>query len=241
MPQARLDELRAQPAEKIVEATDFSNFISLATDGVVLTDDLWPVYDRGDAARVPLMIGATDSEFSMGPSEGRREILARFMTDEMFDAMTPFYGNEEQRDIYMYSDFVFHGQNRGIAVAHEKAGHAVYAYRFAMPGAGVERRELNGETIYGAYHAGDLPYMFGNFTGDHFDPTDPDETQRAVSQQMMRYWTNFARTGNPNGEGLPEWPLAKYENTMYFTPDGVIPRTDPWIERLDKLNEFVGM
>lgn len=241
MPRASLDELRAQPAEKIVEATDFSNFISLATDGAVLVDDLWPVYDRGDAASVPLMIGATDSEFSMGPSEGRREILARFMTDEMFDAMTPFYGNEEQRDIYMYSDFVFHGQNRGIAVAHEKAGHAVYAYRFAMPGVGVERRELNGETIYGAYHAGDLPYMFGNFTGDHFDPTDPDETQRAVSQQMMRYWTNFARTGNPNGEGLPEWPLAKYENTMYFTPDGVIPRTDPWIERLDKLNEFVGM
>ena len=240
MSEASLDELRAQPAEKIVEATDFSTFIALATDGAVLADDLWPVYDRGDAARVPLMIGATDSEFSMGPSQGRREQLARFMSEEVIDAMTPFYGNEAQRDTYMYSDYVFHAQNRGVAVAHEKAGNTVYTYRFAMPGVDVERRELNGETIYGAYHAGDLPYMFGNFTGDHFDPTEPDETQREVSRQMMRYWTNFARTGNPNGEGLPEWPVAEYQNTMYFTPDGVYSRNDPWVARLDALNEFVG-
>ena len=241
MPEAGLDELRAQPADRIVEATDFSSFISLATDGVILVDDLWPVYDRGDAAQIPLMIGATDAEFTMGPPEAQREQLARFMSDEVLDAMTPFYGNEEQRNIYMYSDFVFHAQNRGVALAHEKAGNTVYAYRFAMPGVDVERRELNGDTIYGAYHAGDLPYMFGTFTGDHFDPTDPDETQRQVSDQMMRYWTNFARTGDPNGEGLPEWPLAEYGNTMYFTPDGVGSRKDTWVERLDALNELVGM
>lgn len=241
MPQASLDELKAQPAEKIVGATDFSTFISLATDGVVVPDDLWPVYDRGDAARVPLMIGATDSEFSMGPSQGRREQLARFMSEEVIDAMTRYYGDETQRDTYMYSDYVFHAQNRGVAVAHELAGNTVYAYRFAMPGVGVARRELNGETIYGAYHASELPYMFGTFTGDHFDPTEPDETQRGVSQQMMRYWTNFARTGNPNGENLPQWPVAQSENTMYFTPDGVYSRSDPWTERLDTLNELIGM
>ena len=241
MPQASLDELRAQPAERIVEATDFSTFIALATDGVILVDDLWPVYDRGDAAKVPLMIGATDAEFTMGSPEAQREQLARFMSDEVMDAMTPFYGDETQRDTYMYSDYVFHAQNRGVAVVHEKAGNTVYAYRFAMPGVDVERRELNGETIYGAYHAGDLPYMFGTFTGDHFDPTDPDETQRQVSDRMMRYWTNFARTGDPNGEGLPEWPVAEYENTMYFTPDGVESRKDTWVERLDALNELVGM
>ncbi|MYH32638.1 MAG: carboxylesterase family protein [Gammaproteobacteria bacterium] len=240
-PEAGLDELRSQPAEKIVEATDFSNFIALATDGVVLVDDLWPVYDRGDAATVPLMIGATDSEFTMGPPEAQRAQLLRFMSEDVLDEMTPFYGNETQRDTYMYSDYVFHAQNRGVAVAHEKAGNAVYAYRFAMPGVDVEQRELNGETIYGAYHAGDLPYMFGNFTGDHYDPTEPDETQRMVSQQMMRYWTNFARTGDPNGEGLPEWPVAEYENMMYFTPDGVQSRKDSWTERLDALNEIAGM
>lgn len=81
---------------------------------------VWPVYDRGDAARLPLMIGATDSEFTMGPPEA----------------------------------------------------------------------------------------------------------QRAVSEQMMRYCTNFARSGDPNGEGLPQWPAYQNQNTLYFTPDGVESRND---------------
>ena len=236
-----MDALRAQPAEKIVEATDFSTFISFAVDGVTLQDDLWRVYDPGEAAKVPLMIGANDAEFTMGPPEDQRALLARYVSEDVFDAMTPFYGNEVQRDTYMSSDYTFHAQNRGIALAHEKAGNTVYTYRFAMPSAGVERRELNGETIYGAYHAGDLPYMFGNFTGDHFEPAEPDETQRQVSQQVAHYWTNFARTGNPNGDGLPEWPVSRSENTLYFTPDGVRSRIDLWTERLDALNELVGM
>ena len=94
---------------------------------------------------------------------------------------------------------------------------------------------------FGAYHAGDLPYMFGNFTSDHHDPTEPDETQRRVSQQMMRYWTNFARTGDPNGPELPEWPAYQNQNTLYFTPDGVESRIDSWTGRLDALNELAGM
>ncbi len=243
MPGATLDELKAQPAGKIVEGTDFSTFISLAVDGVVLTDDLWTLYDRGEAAKVPMMIGSTGGEFTTGSPEAQRAQLARVIADEVFDAMTPHYGGEMQRDTFMYSDYVFHAQNRGIALAHEKAGNPVYVYRFAMPSEGIERRELMGETIYGAYHAGELPYMFGNFTGDHFDPTEPDETQRRVSRQMMRYWANFARSGNPNGDGedLPEWPEARSENTLYLTPDGVQSRKDPWAERLDALNELVGM
>lgn len=241
LPQATLAELRAQPAGKIIEATDFATRISFAVDGVVQTDDFWPACDQGVAAPVPLMIGANDAEFTMGPSEGRHELLAQLMPEEVFEAMTPYYGDEAQRDKYMYSDYVFHAQNRGVALAHEESGNTVYGYRFAMPSEGAQRSELNGETVYGAYHAGDLAYVFGNFTGGYFDPAEPDETQRGVSQQMMRYWTNFARTGDPNGPGLPEWPVSQKENTLYFTPDGVQSRKDPWAERLDALNERVGL
>ena len=177
----------------------------------------------------------------MGLPEATLDELKVQPAKKIVDAMTPYYGNEAQRDTIMYSDYVFHAQNRGIALAHEKVGNTVYMYRFAMPGEGVERRELNGETIFGAYHAGDLPYTFGNFTGDRFAPAEPDETQRQVSQQMMQYWANFARTGNPNGESLPQWPVARSENTLYFTSDSVQSRIDPWTERLDALNKLVGM
>ena len=93
---------------------DFSARISFAVDGVILTDGLWPVHDQGNAAQVPLMIGANDSEFTMGSPEAQRALLAQFMQEEVFDAMTPFYGNEAQRDTFMYSDYVFQARRSSV-------------------------------------------------------------------------------------------------------------------------------
>ena len=41
-------------------------------------------------------------------------------------SVTRFYGDEVQRDIYLYSDYAFHGQNRGIAFAHEESGYGIH-------------------------------------------------------------------------------------------------------------------
>ena len=54
----------------------------------------------------------------------------------------------------------------------------------------------------GAYHSGDLALVFGNTNrvGLHWNKED-----EAVSRMLVRYWTNFARNGNPNGQDLPAW------------------------------------
>ena len=54
----------------------------------------------------------------------------------------------------------------------------------------------------GAYHSGDLALVFGSTDKVGYDWTDED---RAVSDHMVRYWTNFAKTGNPNDPGVTEW------------------------------------
>jgi para-nitrobenzyl esterase len=86
-----------------------------------------------------------------------------------------------------------------MAMRNAKKGRApVYGYLFD--------RELPGNK-FKAYHAADLWYMFGNMDRcwRKFEQTDFD-----LSAQMIEYVAQFAKSGNPNREGLPEWqPVTK--------------------------------
>jgi para-nitrobenzyl esterase len=74
------------------------------------------------------------------------------------------------------------------------AGAPACRYYFSRVHPGGER--------LGAYHGMEIQYVFGSF-----DPLLPyDDTDRRLSNAMMRYWTQFAATGNPNGGDLPPWP-----------------------------------
>jgi para-nitrobenzyl esterase len=55
-----------------------------------------------------------------------------------------------------------------------------------------------------ATHATDVPYVFGNLPAKN--GVSPNSQDLAVSATLQSYWTNFARTGDPNGAGLPSWP-----------------------------------
>ncbi|MGC7096687.1 carboxylesterase/lipase family protein [Amycolatopsis lurida] len=68
----------------------------------------------------------------------------------------------------------------------------------------------------GAYHAAEVPYLFRDAGFDR-DATPP---QKELSEKMIRYWTGFARTGAPTGEGLPEWP-RRATQTLAPGPDGI--------------------
>lgn len=63
---------------------------------------------------------------------------------------------------------------------------------------------------YGAYHTAEIPYVFNNLGGGSrywFANRDYDDTDRRLSDVMASYWVNFAAAGDPNGAGLPEWPV----------------------------------
>ena len=89
--------------------------------------------------------------------------------------------------------------------------HVPPAFRLYWP----ENPSLNlpdGSRSGGAYHSGDLAFVFGN---THRVGLDWHEDDHKLSQYMVKYWTNFARTGNPNGSDLPVW--QKFNTDTYAT------------------------
>ncbi|MFC7644303.1 carboxylesterase family protein [Streptosporangium lutulentum] len=95
-----------------------------------------------------------------------------------------------------------------------------YAYQFADREAPMFL-PLGTDFPWGAYHAGDMPYLFTE-KEVVFTPA-----QWRLSDQMIAYWTNFARDGDPNGRGLPRWErfdrAARVPHTQSLEPDAIEP------------------
>jgi len=74
-----------------------------------------------------------------------------------------------------------------------------FRFDLAPPAANANAPQL------GAYHSAEIEYVFGQLDSKAGLPWRPED--RELSELMQNYWTNFARTGDPNGPGLPQWPL----------------------------------
>lgn len=94
--------------------------------------------------------------------------------------------------------------------------------RLHSPAAPSWRYELShGYEPLGAVHIWDVQYVFGVMSAPADQPRD-----LALSQSIQRYWTNFAKTGNPNDGVLPAWPQASQGGTwLDFASDGPIARS----------------
>ena len=88
----------------------------------------------------------------------------------------------------------------------------------------------------GAFHTAEIVYVFDNLQVRDW-PWRPED--RRMAEIASSYWANFAKSGNPNGPGLPDWPA-------YTGPDGTVMRLaeqsgagpDPRLVRYQMLNEF---
>jgi para-nitrobenzyl esterase len=121
-------------------------------------------------------------------------------------------------------------------------GSPVYRYSFdrkipIAPGTKIGDNPATAEDI-GARHAGEIEYVFGAL--DSVPGVTWTEDDRRLSDQMMTYWSNFARTGDPNGDDLPTWPRYEPEPgglVMHLdvTTEAKVNATRPRYEALDAL------
>ena len=69
--------------------------------------------------------------------------------------------------------------------------------------------------MFGSFHGLEIFYLFGNFMVRIISiPDTPADA--SLSQDIMKYWSNFAKTGNPNAPGLPDWPVYSADKGQYI-------------------------
>ncbi|MGC2182119.1 MAG: carboxylesterase family protein, partial [Terriglobales bacterium] len=116
---------------------------------------------------------------------------------------------------------------RFVARSLSRSAQPTWEYRFSYVAASMR------STWKGAPHATEIPYVFDTVRTKYGkELTDQDEK---AAQTIHEYWLQFAKTGNPNGPGLPEWPQysASEDKLLDFTLDGPKVEADPWRQRLD--------
>jgi para-nitrobenzyl esterase len=234
-----LKALRALPVEKVNGDMSMEALLTKPPtyaggpifDGKTVTATPGEILRQGEAAKVPLIIGTTSQDLPVIYPPSREDPLSFFGPEAAKASALYNPGGELPTPALAAAvavDLTMHEPARFAARQMAAAGNPVWLYRFSYVAESLRPKET------GAAHSSELPYLFKTLDARYGkDATDKD---RAMAQVVHTYFANFAKTGDPNGAGLPAWP--KYDpaksDLMNFTLDnGPVMEADPWKERLD--------
>ena len=239
-----LAALRALPAAEVQQKLRGHGMI---IDGKIITEDLSITFENGRQNPVDVLVGSNADEGSFTPAQPTTAEAWRTSAAQRWGAQAELglaaYPASTDAEAQAHAPMPFTDtlswHMRLFAEQQAKIGQDSYHYFFTHdPPYDEGQRDL------GAAHTGEIPYVFDNLCAPRTFPGGSsvklmcgNPREEAFADQVSSYVVNFARTGNPNGNGLPQWPAIKdlrSNETMILDADGS--GKGPWIgEAKDRL------
>ncbi|KFP70040.1 Fatty acyl-CoA hydrolase precursor, medium chain, partial [Acanthisitta chloris] len=223
--------LRKQEAEHIISKSTDISFVPLVLDGVFLPKSPEVIMAGKEFNAVPFMVGVTNNEFgwnirSTSKMTGLKEIGDKKSIASTIEFFLPmidlpseflpmivdeYLGNTddpaELRDGFLdlLGDMAIVMPAIKALNYHRESGAPAYFFEFQhRPSSYWDSKP----EYVKADHGDEVGFVFGGpfLAGDIQLRSEVTEEEKNLSRTLMKYWANFARNGNPNGEGLVEWP-----------------------------------
>jgi para-nitrobenzyl esterase len=208
-----IDELRAKPAAELLEAGTKQGGFSAAIDGYFFPEDAATIYAAGKQAHVPLLAGWNENEapaqrFFHGESPSaesfKTNVRAQYK-DSAHKLLELYPADTDEQAMQsagaLSSDgFIAYSTWKWLELQRTTGESTVYRYEFDNAPPATPAR--------GAYHSAEIEFVFEALPSKNL-PWRAEDTK--LSDLMSTYWTNFAKSGDPNGVGLPVWPSFSRE------------------------------
>lgn len=232
-----LAALRAAPAQELLQASIRTpqGLNGAIVDGWFLPQDLYTNYSQGKQNDIALITGATNDEggniAGIGPvplgGGGRGSApnsLAAYIAwakqafgDKADTLLTlyPAHDDGQARQAYhdVYRDINFAGHRTWARLQSSTGKAPAWIYVFSHVPPHPEGNGNNPRAPVGAVHFSEVIYVFDNLRMKDYPWTDLD---RRTADMLATYWTNFAKTGNPNGAGLTNWPVYNPKDEFWL-------------------------
>jgi para-nitrobenzyl esterase len=200
-------DLRALSMAELLALLTSRDRFTPVIEGTWIPDHVGVLFAAGEQHDVPYLTGGVSWEASLGRQIGgpfSPKFMAKLVPDDAKAQLYPDLQGEAMEDA-VFGDLIIHAQARYLGDMMATVGSPVYEYFFSY--VAEERRDMQP----GVAHADDIAFVMQTLDADLEGPSDRD---REISELASAYWVQFAKTGDPNRDGLPKWPAYTEKNPV---------------------------